>query len=128
MLHCVLFQKYTIRTIAQVEYGVVSTSLGETYICTYSHIYIQCQTLWLDYYCRHNVYANYYCRHTQLSISHCRFLAVAVEGSKKSPELIQLLDMHTHFAAGTPGRRVCSHIMYRNLSKIRPRVMNLSGS
>ena len=48
---------------------------------------------------------------------HCRFLAVAVEGSKKSPELIQLLDMHTHFAAGTPGRRVCPYIMYRNLEK-----------
>jgi len=32
---------------------------------------------------------------------HCRFLVVAVEGSKRSPELIQLLDMRTNFASGT---------------------------
>ena len=36
-----------------------------------------------------------------------RFLAVAVDSSKRSPELIQLLDMHIHFSAGTPGTRVC---------------------
>ena len=36
---------------------------------------------------------------------HCRLLVVAVEGSKRSPELIQLLDMHTHFASGIPGRK-----------------------
>lgn len=33
------------------------------------------------------------------------FLAVAVESSKRSPELIQLLDLHTHFAASTPGSK-----------------------
>lgn len=38
-----------------------------------------------------------------------RFLSVAVENSKKSPELIQLLDMHTHFSAATPGTKVCNN-------------------
>ncbi|XP_064396896.1 cilia- and flagella-associated protein 206-like isoform X2 [Halichondria panicea] len=33
------------------------------------------------------------------------FLSTAVENSKRSPELIQLLDMHTHFASGTPGMK-----------------------
>ena len=37
---------------------------------------------------------------------HVRFLSAAVDCSRRSPELIQLLDMHTHFAVGTPGRRV----------------------
>ena len=35
-----------------------------------------------------------------------RYLQAAVEVSKRSPELIQLLDMHMHFAASTPGRKV----------------------
>jgi hypothetical protein len=43
-----------------------------------------------------------------MGTSVCRYLSVAVESSKKSPELIQLLDMHTHFSAGTPGARVIS--------------------
>ena len=34
------------------------------------------------------------------------YLQAAVEVSKRSPELIQLLDMHMHFAASTPGRKV----------------------
>ena len=42
----------------------------------------------------------------------CRYLSVAVESSKKSPELIQLLDMHTHFSAGTPGARVINILLY----------------
>ena len=37
---------------------------------------------------------------------YCSYLAVAIDVSKKSPELIQLLDMHVHFAADTPGRKV----------------------
>ena len=36
----------------------------------------------------------------------CRFLSVCVDVSKRSPELIQLLDMHTHFSASTPGQKV----------------------
>ncbi len=36
-----------------------------------------------------------------------RYLTVAVNSSKKSPEVIQLLDMHTHFSSATPGTRVC---------------------
>ena len=35
-----------------------------------------------------------------------RFLSVAVDCSRRSPELIQLLDMHTHFAISTPGKQV----------------------
>ena len=31
---------------------------------------------------------------------------MAVNSSKKSPEVIQLLDMHTHFSSATPGTRV----------------------
>ena len=40
-----------------------------------------------------------------------------MECSKRSPEVIQLLDMHTHFAAGTPGTRVCMsvHCIYNSL-------------
>lgn len=34
-----------------------------------------------------------------------KYLSVAVESSKRSPELIQLLDMHIHFATSTPGRK-----------------------
>ena len=46
----------------------------------------------------------------------CRFLAAAVDSSKRSPELIQLLDMHTHFASGTPGTRVCLRYVTFDLS------------
>ena len=42
--------------------------------------------------------------------SMCRFLTVAVNSSKKSPEVIQLLDMHSHFSSATPGIRVCWNI------------------
>ena len=35
-----------------------------------------------------------------------RFLSSAVECGKRSPELIQLLDMHMHFSSATPGIRV----------------------
>ena len=49
----------------------------------------------------------YMATHDQILSCTCRFLAAAVECSKYSPELIQLLDMHTHFATGTPGRKVC---------------------
>jgi hypothetical protein len=34
------------------------------------------------------------------------YFSAAIEVSKKSPELIQLLDMHVHFASGTPGSKV----------------------
>ena len=51
-----------------------------------------------------------------------RYLSVAVESSKKSPELIQLLDMHTHFSAGTPGARVIIILLYRT-SMHRPTCM-----
>ena len=42
----------------------------------------------------------YFCLHTH------RFLSSAVECGKRSPELIQLLDMHMHFSSATPGIRV----------------------
>ena len=35
-----------------------------------------------------------------------RFISAAVDGSRRSPELIQLLDMHTHFSIGSPGFKV----------------------
>ena len=35
-----------------------------------------------------------------------RYLKLAVNSSKKSPEVIQLLDMHTHFSSATPGIKV----------------------
>lgn len=38
-----------------------------------------------------------------------RYLMVAVNSSKKSPEVIQLLDMHAHFSSATPGIRVCTY-------------------
>ena len=43
--------------------------------------------------------------------SFCSYLSVAVDLSKRSPELIQLLNMSVHFAVGTPGRQVsrCTH-------------------
>lgn len=34
-----------------------------------------------------------------------KFISVAVDCSRRSPELIQLLDMHTHFSLGTPGHK-----------------------
>ena len=37
-------------------------------------------------------------------------LAKAVECSKRSPELIYLLDMHTHFSGATPGKGVRSAV------------------
>lgn len=39
-------------------------------------------------------------------------LAIAVDVSKRSPELIQLLDMHVHFASGTPGTRQVNYIWH----------------
>lgn len=35
-----------------------------------------------------------------------RYLMLAVNSSKKSPEVIQLLDMHTHFSSATPKTKV----------------------
>jgi hypothetical protein len=42
-----------------------------------------------------------------LCLCSSRYLAVAINSSKKSPEVIQLLDMHTHFSSATPGMKVC---------------------
>eukprot|EP00731_Ephydatia_muelleri_P037741 Em0550g4a len=41
------------------------------------------------------------------------YLSMAVECSKCSPELIYLLDMHTHFSGGTPGKAVstAAHVL-----------------
>ncbi len=40
------------------------------------------------------------------SISTFRFIRLVAEGAKKSPELIQLLELHTQFASITPYTQV----------------------